>query len=43
MPKEPILLNYLDSKGRERGIPAGGIFELTPRRNFNCKSLHELQ
>ena len=31
------MLGYLGDKAREKGIPFGGQFELTPLCNFNCK------
>ncbi|MBQ7714995.1 MAG: radical SAM protein [Clostridia bacterium] len=34
---EPVLSQYLHSKGARLGIPVAGTFELTPRCNFNCK------
>ena len=36
MNTEPRLVTYLHSKGREKGLPIGGSFELTARCNFNC-------
>ncbi len=34
---ETRMSKYLHTKGRERKLPIGGTFELTPRCNFNCK------
>ncbi len=34
---EPIISMYLHQKGREKGIPVSGTFEITSRCNFNCK------
>lgn len=31
------LIDYLDAKAREKGIPLEGQFELTPLCNFDCK------
>lgn len=31
------LMDYLDAKAREKGIPLNGQFELTPLCNFDCK------
>ena len=33
---EPYLSTYLHSKGKNRGLPIGGNFELTARCNFDC-------
>ena len=30
-------IEYISMKARDRGIPVGGKFELTPLCNFNCK------
>ena len=34
---EPIISTYLHQRGKEKGIPVSGTFELTSRCNFNCK------
>lgn len=34
---EPMLSKYLHSRGRQKGLPIAGTFELTARCNFNCK------
>ena len=31
------VMEYISMKAREKGIPVGGIFELTPKCNLNCK------
>lgn len=33
---EPYISRYLHSRGRERGLPISGNFELTARCNFDC-------
>lgn len=35
--KQKELMRFLDIKAREKGIPMGGHFELTPLCNFDCK------
>ncbi len=34
---EPRLIQYLHSKGIEKGLPVSGTFELTSRCNFKCE------
>lgn len=33
---EPVISRHLHRKGQALGLPISGIFELTPRCNFNC-------
>ena len=35
--KQKELMQFLDIKARDKGIPMGGHFELTPLCNFDCK------